>query len=571
MNITMFHWGFHAWVVYVLVGLLLAYVGHRHDRPMTIRSCFYPLLGNRVYGLAGDLIDTLSVVGTMFGVCTSLGLGVITLNSGLHRLSSSIGEDDQVARIIIIWVITAMATISVVSGLKVGIRRLSEICFGLGMFLMLFIFFRGNTWYFLNVYVQSVGYYLQHAIELSFHTEAFAQEGNAADGKENPKWMEAWTIFYWGWWIAWSPYVGMFIAKISRGRTIRNYLMCTMTAPMLYTFLWFSIFGGAGLEMERKATLAGINCSSLLGGKHSEQSDQGLFRLSCRTSAQMFFDLMQSYNENLTPFLYVVSLLSITLYFVTSSDSGSLVIDCLSANGSPEPPVIQRVFWAVTEGACATGLLVAGGSDALTALQTVSVAAGLPYTIIVCFMCVALWKALTSDETSDSKTQPNRNSPGFHTSLFHVITIPLTWQKMGEFAIALTIPWFAAGRASARLRNGKVYAPMAIMAVLFHTVIILIILKEVENDLLYIGCVVLMGYFAYVTAIRADIRQEYEIEGNMLNDFLIVMFLHPFAVDQLDKQTVLGHARNEDDGAEMKDFKGNEMDLDENETFIKNA
>ena len=566
MNITMFHWGFHAWVVYVLVGLLLAYVGHRHDRPMTIRSCFYPLLGDRVYGLAGDLIDTLSVVGTMFGVCTSLGLGVITLNSGLHRLSSSVEEDDQKTRLIIIWVITAMATISVVSGLKVGIRRLSEICFGLGMFLMLFIFFRGNTWYFLNVYVQGVGYYLQYAIELSFHTEAFAQEGNAPDRKENPKWMEDWTIFYWGWWISWSPYVGMFIAKISRGRTIRNYLMCTMTAPMLYTFLWFSIFGGAGLEMERKAALAGINCSSTLGGANAKESYQGLFRLSCRTSAQMFFDLMQSYNENLTPFLYAVSLASITLYFVTSSDSGSLVIDCLSANGSHDPPVIQRVFWAVTEGACATGLLVAGGTDALTALQTVSVAAGLPYTVIVCFMCVALWKALTSER------KPNRKSPGFLTSLFHVFTCPFSLHKIGDFLIALATPWFTAGRASAKLRNGKVYAPMVILAILFHTVIILIVLKEVENDVVYIGWVVLMGYFAYVTAIRADIRQAYEIEGNMLQDFLIVMFLHPFAVDQLGRQTLYERTTiDENDGAELKDYKRDEMDIDEKETFINNA
>ena len=557
----MFHWGLHAWVVYVLVGLLLAYIGHRHGRPMTIRSCFYPLIGDKVYGLAGDLIDTLSVVGTMFGVCTSLGLGVITLNSGLHRLSSSIDDNDPTTRIIIIWVITAMATISVVSGLKVGIRRLSEICFGLGMFLMLFVFFRGNTWYYLNVYVQGVGYYLQYAIELSFHTEAYAQEGNAPDGKENPKWMENWTIFYWGWWISWSPYVGMFIAKISRGRTIRNYLMCTMTAPMLYTFLWFSIFGGAGLAMEREAAQAGINCSSILGGKNAEESHQGMFRLSCRTSAQMFFDLMQSYNENLTPFLHVVSLASITLYFVTSSDSGSLVIDCLSANGSHDPPVIQRVFWAVTEGACATGLLVAGGTDALVALQTVSVAAGLPYTVIVCFMCVALWKALTSE------TKPDRKSNGFLTSLFHMFTCPLSQQKLVDFSVAVIIPWFAVGRASAKVRNGKMYAPMITMAVLFNTAIILVILKVVENDVMYIGCVVLMGYFAYVTAIRADVRQAYQIKGNMLQDFLIVMFLHPFAVYQLDRQTLYERAKNED-GAELQAFRRNATDLEEKETFI---
>ncbi|XP_028401314.1 uncharacterized protein LOC114524439 [Dendronephthya gigantea] len=567
MNITLFHWGLHAWVVYVIVGLLLAYVGHRHGQPMTVRSCFYPLLGDQVNGIAGDLIDTVSVVGTMFGVCTSLGLGVITLNSGLHRLISSIEDENQTARIIIIWVITAMATISVVSGLKVGIRRLSEICFGLGMFLMLFVFFRGGTWYYLNVYVQGIGYYLQYAIEVSFHTDAYAQEGNAPDGKESPTWMKDWTIFYWGWWISWSPYIGMFIAKISRGRTIRNYLMCTMTAPILYTFLWFSIFGGAGLNLEREAALAGINCSSPLGGKLANEPYDGMYRLSCRTSAQMFFDLMQSFNDRLTPFLHVVSLVSITLYFVTSSDSGSLVIDCLSANGSDNPPVIQRVFWAVTEGACATGLLLAGGTDALNALQTVSVAAGLPYTVIVCFMCVALWEAISTDK------KPEKKSNAFLTGLFHVFTFPLSSQKLLDFAIALTIPWFPAGRASTKPGGRKISTQMISLAVLFYSFIILLILKKVENDIIYFGWVVLMGYFAFVTAIRANIRQTYKIDGNMVLDFLVVMFLHPFAVDQMDRQVLYERAKKDDEnfGAELEDLRRYEVEIEERETFIKKS
>lgn len=561
----MFHWGMHAWVVYVLVGLLLAFMSHRHGHPMTIRSCFYPLIGDNVYGLTGDLIDTLSVVGTMFGVCTSLGLGVITVNSGLHRLTSHIDED-QTTRIIIIWVITAMATISVVSGLKVGIRRLSEVCFCLGMFLMLFVFFRGDTWYFLNIYVQSIGYYFQYVIELSFHTEAYAQEGNAPDGKENPKWMEEWTIFYWGWWISWSPYVGMFIAKISRGRTIRNYLMCTMTAPIFYTFLWFSIFGGAGLVMEKEAAVSGINCSSVLGGKHAEESYQGMYRLSCRTRAQMFFDLMQSYNDKLTPFLYVLSLASVTLYFVTSSDSGSLVIDCLSANGSHDPPMIQRVFWAVTEGACATGLLVAGGSDALTALQAVSIAAGLPYTVIVCFMCVALWKALTYE------TKPDKKCATFFSGLFHTLSHPRSLKKLLDLVIALVTPWFPAGRASAKVSGRKVYAPMITMAVLYNTFILLIVLQKLETDIAYIGWVVLMGYFAYVAAIRAKVRRVCQIEGNMFKDLLVVMMLHPFAVDQLYRQMLYGCVANDpSSGLKLQRLEQNDEDVEEKQTFINGA
>lgn len=567
MNITLFHWGVHAWIVYVIVALLLALVSHRHGRPMTIRSCFYPLIGNHVYSLIGDLIDTLSVVATMFGVCTSLGLGVITLSSGLHRLSSSIDESNNTTHVVIIWVITAIATVSVVSGLKIGIRRLSETCFALGMFLMLFVFFHGNTWYYLNVYVQSIGYYFQHVIETSFHTEAFAQEGNAPDGKENSKWMESWTIFYWGWWISWSPYVGMFIAKISRGRTIRNFLMYTMTAPVFYSFLWFSIFGAAGLTMEREAEIAGVNCSWLHGGKESEESYQGMYRLSCRASSQMFFDLMQSFNDRLTPFLYVISIIGIALYFVTSSDSGSLVIDCLSANGSPDPPVLQRVFWALTEGACATGLLVAGGSDALTALQTVSIAAGLPYTVVICFMCVSLWKALKHDDKRSHK-----NEVEFNSGLFRLFTSPFNVSKLVDLFIALTFPWLPAGRAALKARDKYMHMPMTVMAIMFYTVLTLLILQIVEKDIVYIACVVLMGYFAYVATQRVEIRQVCHIDGNVLEDFLVVMFLHPFAVDQMNKQMVLKRTLNgENEEVRLDEFKRNLEEIQGNETVFEHA
>lgn len=562
INVSLFHWGLHAWIVYVIVGLLLAYVGHRNGLPMTVRSCFYPLLGDSVYGFAGDLIDTLSVVGTMFGVCTSLGLGVMTLNTGLNRVNNNIKES-LLSQIIIIWVITAMATVSVITGLKLGIRRLSEICFAIGMFLMLFVLFRGDTWYFLNVYVQALGYYLQYMLQLGFHAEAYAQPGNAPDAKEDAKWMENWTIFYWGWWISWSPYVGMFIAKISRGRTIKNFLECTLTAPILYSFFWFCIFGGAGLTMEREAALRGINCSWVLGGKDATEPYEGLYRLSCRSNAQMYFDLMQGYNENLTPFLYVVSLVSITLYFVTSSDSGSLVIDCLSANGSPDPPISQRIFWALTEGACATALLTAGGTDALTALQTVSVAAGLPYTVVVCFMCVALWRAITSD------VQPlKRKKVHFLTGLFRVFTYPLSLQKLFDLVVAATVPWLPAGQVSGKVNGQKPLFAIITMAVLFNTSFFLLsIHRVVESGLAYIGWVILMGFFTYVVTIRVEVRQKFGIGGNMLQDFLVVLFLFPFAIDQLNQQMICERGKkDDDDGVNMDDLGGDSLEKQE---FLK--
>lgn len=248
MNITIFHWGIHGWVAYTLLGVILGFLAHNKGMPMTMRSCFHPLLGDKIYGTFGDLIDILSVVCTMFGVCTSLGLGVIQLNRGFNIMNSSI-TIGRVSQVIIIWCITALATASVVSGIKLGIRRLSELCFAIGMFLWFVVFFHDDTWFFLNLIVQSIGYYLHGIVKLGFHTDAFAQLGDAPDEKHAPTWMNDWTIFYWGWWIAWSPFVGIFIAKISKGRTIKEVILYTLTVPTMYVVLWFSVFGGAGLKI----------------------------------------------------------------------------------------------------------------------------------------------------------------------------------------------------------------------------------------------------------------------------------------------------------------------------------
>ena len=244
MNLTYFHWGVHAWIVYALIGLLLGFVAHRNGLPMTMRSCFYPLLGNKVFGTAGDVIDTLSIICTMFGVCTSLGLGVLQVVGGLRRINNQIEETLQ-NHIIAIWGITVVATASVVSGLKLGIRRLSEVCFAIGMLLMLVVFFYDDTWYMLNLYVQSCGNYLQWIVQLGFHTDAFAQLGNAPDGKEVSNWMNSWTIFYWGWWIAWSPYVGIHRQDIQRSHhqrvhQLHPYSSHPLHLPVVRSVWWSS-------------------------------------------------------------------------------------------------------------------------------------------------------------------------------------------------------------------------------------------------------------------------------------------------------------------------------------------
>jgi len=526
--VTLFHWGIHGWIVYVVVGLLLAFVGYRKGLPMTVRSCFYPLIGDKIYGWMGDAVDIFSVVCTMFGVCTSLGVGVMQMNGGFKRLNSSI-EYSVKNQIIIIWAVTACATASVVSGLKIGIRRLSEICFSLGMFIMMIGIFADNTWHALNVYVQSIGYYIQWIIQIGFHTDAFAQLGNAPDGKQAQRWMNDWTIFYWGWWIAWSPFVGMFIAKISKGRTIRQFIHGTMTAPIVYAFLWFCIFGSAGLKMERDAALANITCESILGGATSTKSYNGLYRLSCRGKNDMWFDVMEQYGD-LGRFLQVISLISIILYFVTSSDSGSLVIDCLSANGDPEPPVSQRVFWALTEGATATALLNAGGEEGLVALQSMSIASGVPYTILLCMMCVALWRAVKM-EAGDL----DPHGPQFTTGLLDVLSSP-NKSMVGKILLAVIAPWYSMGNAAYKLggmKNSR-WVYWLISAFPFYLWIILMTLEPVVDAISYVAWTVLFIFFAYGTSIRYSIRLKYNIYGNAAEDFFAVMILYPFAAFQME-------------------------------------
>lgn len=516
--------------MYVVVGLLLAFVGYRQGLPMTMRSCMYPLIGDKIYGWMGDAIDIISVVCTMFGVCTSLGLGVMQLNAGVHRLKSSV-EVSTLNQIIIIWCVTACATVSVITGLKMGIRRLSETCFALGVFIMMLVFFFDDPWHTLNLLVQSTGYYMQTIVQLGFHTDAFAQLGNAHDGKEKPGWMDSWTIFYWGWWIAWSPFVGMFIAKISRGRTIRQFINATLTAPVAFSILWFSVFGGAGLKMERDATLANITCDLPKGGKDATESLNGLFRLSCRDKNDMWFDVMSQYGD-MGSFLSVLSLIGIVLYFVTSSDSGSLVIDCLSANGDPKPPVLQRVFWALTEGATATALLYVGGNEALNALQTVSIASGVPYTIMLCFMCVALWRAVKV-EAGDL----DPNGPQFTTGLLDVLSTP-TVESVCKVIISIFAPWYSMGTAAGMVekQNGRMWTHMLIMALPFYACISMLVLERlcVFSGICYVGYTLLFGFFAYATGVRNSIREKYQINGNIAEDFFAVMVLYPFAAYQME-------------------------------------
>ena len=339
-------------------------------------------------------------------------------------------------------------------------------------------------------------------------------------------WMDNWTLFYWGWWIAFAPFVGMFIAKISRGRTIRNFIGYTLAMPIIYVFIWFSIFGGAGLKMERNAELAGIACNSTLGGAGSTQSDNGLWRLSCRKVDDMWFDLITHY-DGINGLMSVVSLIGIVLYFITSSDSGSLIIDTLSANGDPDPPVIQRVFWALTEGATATALLWAGGKDALVALRTVSICSGLIYTVLLNFMVVAVWRAIKI-EAGDL----DPDGPQFTMGIFDPIFC-FTKKNLWQTFVAIVAPWWPMGKAAGRLYGGKPWVYMLILATPFYGWAILEVIQLVQTGLAYVGWAIFLGFISYGTGIRSNIREEYGIEGNMAEDFFAVLLLYPLAAIQM--------------------------------------
>ena len=379
--LTYFHWGLHAWGIYSLVALAVAYFSFRHQLPFSLRSCFHPLLGDKIYGPWGHTIDVFAVVCTMFGVATSLGFGTLQLNAGLNAIFGI--PQSAFVQILIIAVVTAMATTSVVLGLEKGIKRLSEITMVLALALLLFLALEGPTVFLIEFFIESLGRYVQDLPFLSLWADSF----------ENSGWQASWTTFYWGWWVSWAPFVGLFIARISRGRTIREFILGVLFAPAGFTFAAIAILGGNGLHLD---LFGGAD----IAGTAFENVSIALFAMF----EQLPFTLLLS----------VLALITIAIFFVTSSDSGSLIIDMLTAGGHPEPPTSQRVFWAITEGCVASILLLAGG---LAGLQGASIAAGLPFCVIMVAMCFSLWRGLTSEPIHHEwqATEPDAPDPRFGT------------------------------------------------------------------------------------------------------------------------------------------------------------
>ncbi|GAB3620768.1 BCCT family transporter [Glutamicibacter endophyticus] len=368
MGIVMLHWGLHPWGIYAIVGLGMAYMTFRRGRPLAVRWLLEPLLGReRVEGWAGHVIDTIAIVGTLFGVATSFGFGVTQITSGLEYLGWIKTSNGLI--IGLIAVITLIATWSVVTGVHKGLKWLSNINMSLAALLALTIFIFGPTIFLLKAIPENLGTYLSLLPDTMLHTGPFSSDG----------WEKAWTIFYWGWWVSWAPFVGMFIARISRGRTVREFIVGVLLAPTLASLLWFTIFGNSGILYQMQT-----------GNMLSEDPTSGELVVNSTTALFQYFG---SFPEAVAAILSVVAMFVVVFFFVTSSDSGSLVIDMLASGGSTNTPVATRVYWAVLEGVAAAVLLIVGGSVALTALQTLSILTAAPFSIILVLACVSLFRA----------------------------------------------------------------------------------------------------------------------------------------------------------------------------------
>ena len=386
MRITFFHWGLHAWAIYSVVGLALAYFAYRHNLPLKVRSALYPLIGQKIYGPIGDAVDTFATIGTIFGVATTLGFGVTQINSGLNYLFGI--EQSSTIQVLLIVVVSIMASLSVFLGLDKGIKRLSELNLLLAVILLLFVFFVSSPIYLLQTTIQNAGQYVSNLFTMTFNLYAYQSNG----------WIGGWTIVYWAWWISWSPFVGMFIARVSKGRTIREFIVGVLLIPSGFTLIWMGFMGNAAFY-------------SIL-----QKGNDSLIAAVQRDSSVALFEFL--YTLPLSAVTSLVATLLVVLFFVTSADSGALVTDYLTSK-SENSPIWQRLFWTMIMALLAIVLLLVGG---LGALQSATMMSALPFTFIMLFMCWGLVKALRLDVIKMNALQDARITP-------RAIHNPRSWQQ----------------------------------------------------------------------------------------------------------------------------------------------
>jgi choline/glycine/proline betaine transport protein len=376
LDTTFLHWGLHAWAIYVVVGIAVAYAVHRKGRPISLRYALEPLFGKRVLGFWGDVIDVVAIVGTLFGVATSLGFGVTQVGAGLSFLGV-VDEAGTGLLVVLVIAITSLALVSVISGLDRGIKMLSNVNMTLAAVLLGVVLLLGPTVFILSDFVTQIGSYLQNFLRLSFDVKPF-------QGEEGSTWLSGWTTYYWGWWMSWAPFVGIFIARISRGRTVREFVLGVMLVPTLVTMLWFSIMGGSAIHREL------FGGGGLIAEDGSVSTDTALFQLLVGLPA--------------SGLLAVATIVLIVIFFVTSSDSGSFVVDMLAEGGDQNPPVWSRAFWGTMEGLVAIVLLLVG-SGGLAAMQTSAILVAAPFSVVMVLMAVATAKALMAENRTRQRVK----------------------------------------------------------------------------------------------------------------------------------------------------------------------
>jgi Cys-rich protein (TIGR01571 family) len=615
--ITINHWGVQAsWAKYLIMSISISLAAYRFDLPMTVRSAFYPILGEYTWGWIGDLIDGFSIVMTVAGICTSLGLGVLQMTVGLERLGwidTNTDQDSSKNEIIIIWVVTIFATMSVISGLKVGIKTLAFVALGTSSAIMFLSFVMEDTMYLLNLIVQTTGMYLQYGMfQLTFWTDAFGSmqkgEGRAIDGTAAATWwMGGWTVFYSAWWVSWIVFVGLFVARISKNRTIRNVIVSVGLASTFYCILWFCIMGGIGLRQQRQAlelqvlggdvynnteyylALGSSDCYDVPQADVTAINEEGevatLFTnalpgvtpvclVPSGKSQEAWFNVMDSFSypdadgnfSGFGPFLTFFSVFTLVIYFVTSSDSGSLVVDTLASNGATKHHWLQRVFWALTEGAVAAALLVAGGSDALTALQSASLIFALPFNALLFVMCVTIVMMCQAIEKSQNSTGPKLSDPsvllpkktwnmpvfGGILNIFEFIFsvgfvhpsrkengmgFPTSAQSL-EFVKGLLLPFMslhAIYTAMDTKRNHRLSSLLTSICfgVVFLAMVGLFICGVINNGFIAFGWTAFLLNACILTSLRVSVRERLAIRGNIIADFLVSSFLYPQALAQM--------------------------------------
>lgn len=373
MPLSFHHWGIHAWGTYAVLAICIGYFAYCKGLPLALRSCFYPIFGERIHGWVGHSIDILAVFGTLFGLATSLGAGAASVSAGLNRLFET--PDGTMTQLIIIAVITAAATVSLVTGLEKGVKVLSEVNMVIATVLLAFVVVVGPTTIIFTTFTDGLGAYYSGFMERSLNL--------GMTGSAEASWIQGWSVVYWGWWIGWAPFVGVFVARISRGRTIRDIVLSVLFVPTTVTFFWFAAFGGTAIsEGFREPMIAALKAA----GPSAD--------------AVAVYALLEQLP--LGGILSLIAVVVVTIFFVSSSDSASYVVDMLTSGGHPDPPVWQRVFWACAEGATAAALLYTGGQEVLNGLKAGVVSIGLPFCVLMWLMAAALLKALFKGDSDDS-------------------------------------------------------------------------------------------------------------------------------------------------------------------------